>query len=69
LPPWNFVTLRPKTEDSDDLVRLPDRTVGVEEAFTELVERGATVEDEIVAKLDLGEEQSVLVAGILLKIK
>jgi len=46
-------------EDRGDLVWLPDGAVGVEEAFTELVERGATV-DEVVAKLDLGEEQAML---------
>ena len=50
-------------EDRGDLVWLPDGAVGVEEAFTELVERGATV-DEVVAKLDLGEEQAVLAAGV-----
>ena len=47
-------------EDCGDLARLSDRAVGVEEPFTELVECDASTEDEVVAKLDLGEEQAML---------
>ena len=47
-------------EDRGDLVWLPDGAVGVEEPFTELVECDASTEDEVVAKLDLGEEQAML---------
>ena len=51
-------------EDRGDLVRLADGPVGVEEPLAELVERGAAMEDEVVAELDLGEEQPVLAAGM-----
>ena len=47
-------------EDDGDLVRLTDGAVGVEETLTQLVERGATVKDQVVAVLDLREEQPVL---------
>jgi hypothetical protein len=43
-------------EDDGDLVRLTDGAVGVEETLTQLVERGATVKDQVVAVLDLREE-------------
>jgi hypothetical protein len=49
-------------EDPRDLVRLADGAIGVEEPFAELVERGATMEDEIVAELGLGKEQPIMAA-------
>ncbi len=52
-------------EDGGDLVWLADGPVGVEEPLAELVERGAAMEDQVVAELDLGEEQAVLAAGML----
>jgi hypothetical protein len=53
------------TEDDGDLVRLADGAVGVKETLTEFVERGATVKDQVVAELDLREEQSVLASRLL----
>ncbi len=38
--------------------------VGVEKTLTQLVERGATVKDQVVAELDLREEQAVLAARL-----
>ena len=50
------------TEDDGDLVRLADGSIGVEQTFAELVQRGAATEDQVVAELDLREEQPVLAA-------
>jgi hypothetical protein len=50
------------TEDDGDLVRLADGSIGVEQTFAEIVQRGAAAEDEVVAVLDLREEQPVLAA-------
>jgi hypothetical protein len=47
-------------EDRRDLVRLADRSIGVEQAFAKFVERGAAPEDQVVAVLDLREEQAML---------
>src|SRR5262249_35245675 len=52
-------------EDHGDLVGLPDGPIGVEQAFAELVEGGAAPEDQIVAELDLREEQPMLAAGVV----
>src|SRR5467141_1617099 len=51
-------------EDGGDLVRLPDSTIGVEQALAEAVEGGTTAEDEIVAVLHLRKEQPMLTAGL-----
>ena len=51
-------------EDHGDLVGLPDRSIGIEQAFAELVEGGAAPEDEVVAEFDLREEQPMLAAGM-----
>ena len=40
-------------EDGGDLVRLADGAIGVEEPLAEPVERGAAIEDEVVAELGL----------------
>ena len=53
------------TEDDGDLVRLPDGSIGIEQAFAEIVQCCTTTEDEVVAVLDLREEQPVLAAGLL----
>ena len=49
-------------EDDRDLVRSSDGSIGVKQAFAEHVQCGAATEDEIVAELDLREEQPVLAA-------
>ena len=51
-------------EDRRDLVRLADGAIGVEEPRAEPVERGAAMEDEIVAELGLGKEQPMMAAGV-----
>ena len=52
-------------EDHGDLVGLSDCPIGVEQSFTEIVQGRAAAEDEVVAVLDLREEQPVLAAGLL----
>ena len=51
----------PATEDHCDLVGLPYCSIGIEQAFTEVVHCRAAMEDEVVAELDL----RVLAAGLL----
>ena len=55
----------PATEDHCDLVGLPDCSIGIEQAFTEVVQCRAAMEDEVVAELDLREEQPMLAARLL----
>src|SRR4029077_7533375 len=50
------------TEDDGILFGLADVSSGVEQTFAEIVQRGAAAEDEVVAVLDLREEQPVLTA-------
>jgi hypothetical protein len=52
-------------EDDRDLVRSSDGSVGVKQAFAEHVQCGAATEDEVVAELDLREEQPMLAARLL----
>ena len=52
-------------EDHCDFVGLSDCSIGVEQSFTEIVQRRPAMEDEVVAELDLGEEQPVLAAGVV----
>jgi hypothetical protein len=52
-------------QDAVDVGRLPDRSIGVDEAFAEFVQCRTAMEDEIVAELDLREEQAMLAAGLL----
>ena len=54
----------PATEDHGELVGLPDCSIGIEQAFTEVVPCRAAMEDEVVAELDLREEQPMLAAGL-----
>jgi hypothetical protein len=49
-------------EDDRDLVRSSDGSIGVKQAFAEHVQCGAATEDEIIAELELREEQPVLAA-------
>ena len=44
------------TEDHCYFVRLPDCSIGIEEAFAEIVQCCSTTEDEVVAVFDLREE-------------
>jgi hypothetical protein len=53
------------TEDHSDLVRLPDCSIGIEQAAAEIIQCRTTTKDEVVAVLDLREEQPVLAAGML----
>ena len=53
------------TEDHGDLVRLPDCPIGIEQALAEIIQCRTTTEDEVVAVLDLREEQPVLAARML----
>ncbi len=53
------------TEDHGDLVRLADCSIGIEQALAEIIQCGATTEDEVVAVLDLREEQPMLAACML----
>ena len=43
----------PAPEYHSDLGGLPDRTIGVEQAFTEIVQCCSASKDEVVAKFDL----------------
>ena len=43
-------------EDHRDLVGLPDRAIGVEQALTEFIECCAAIKDEVVAEFDLREK-------------
>jgi hypothetical protein len=51
-------------KDDRDLVWLPDGAISSEQ-FSEPVQRGSTMEDEIVAELDLGEDQPKLTFCLL----
>src|SRR5206468_5577367 len=53
------------TEDHGDLIRLPDRSIGIEQALAKIIQCRAAVEDEVVAIFDLREEQPVLAVGVL----
>ena len=53
------------TEDHGDLVWLADCPIGIEQALAEIIQCRTTTEDEIVAVLDLREEQPVLAARML----
>ena len=52
-------------KDDGDLVRLSNGSIGVKHTFAEIVQRRTATEDEVVAVLDLGEEQPVLAARLL----
>ena len=52
----------PAPEDHGDLVGLSDRSIGVEQPLAEIVQRRAAMKDEVVAELDLREEQPMLAA-------
>ena len=51
-------------EDHGDLVGLTDGSVGVQQPFAHFVQRGAAMEDEVVAKFDLREEQPMLATRV-----
>jgi hypothetical protein len=50
-------------EDRGDFVRLPDRSIGIQEPLAEAIESRPPMEDQVVAVLDLRDEQPVLTAG------
>ena len=52
------------SEDHRDLVRLSDGSIGIQETFPHLVQCGATAQDEVIAKFDLSEEQTVLATSV-----
>src|SRR4029077_721106 len=52
-------------KNDGDLVWLSDGSIGVKQTFAEIVQRRTATEDEVVAVLDLREEQSVLAARLL----
>ena len=52
-------------KNDGDLVRLSDGSIGVKQTFAEIVQRRTATEDEVVAVLDLREEQPVLAARLL----
>src|SRR5215471_12114866 len=53
------------TENHGNFVRLSDGSIGVEQTLGELVQGRAATEDEVVAELDLREEQPVSTACLL----
>lgn len=53
------------TEDNGDLVGLTDGAVGIEEPFSEFVEGGPPIKDQVVAVFDLREEQAVVATGVV----
>ena len=50
-------------KDESNFLRLSDGSVHVEQALGELVDGGTAEEDQVVAKLDLREEEPVLAAS------
>jgi hypothetical protein len=62
---WRRQSIVLAAEDRRDLVWLADGAIGIEEPHAEPVERGAAIEDEVVAELGLGEEQPIMAAGVL----
>ena len=50
------------TEDHGDLVGLADRTVGIEQSLTKLIQCGPPVKDQVVTILHLREEKPMLTA-------
>ena len=49
-------------KDESNLLGLSDGSVHIEQALGELVNGGATEENQVVAELDLGKEEPVLTA-------
>ena len=55
----------PAAEDHADFVGLSDRSISIEQSLAEVVQCCTTTEDEVVAELDLREEQPMLTARFL----
>jgi hypothetical protein len=51
-------------QDHRELVGLTDGAIGVQQALAQFVESGPPVKDQVVAVLDLGEEQPMPTAGL-----
>src|SRR5215813_1054626 len=47
------------TEDHGDLIRLTDGPVGIQQPLAQIIESRPPMEDQVVAVLDLGKEQTV----------
>lgn len=52
-------------KDHGDFVGLANGAVGIQQAFSQLIQGCAPVEDEVVAVLHLGEEQPMLATRLL----
>jgi hypothetical protein len=50
-------------EDGGDLAGLADGAVGIQESLAQMIQCGASVKDEVVAILHLGEKEPVLTAA------
>jgi hypothetical protein len=55
----------PATEDHGDLVALSDRSIGIKQPLPKVVQCRAAMKDQVVAELDLREEQPMLAARFL----
>jgi hypothetical protein len=51
-------------KDHGDLVGLADGAVGIQKSLAQLIERGSSTKDQVVAILHLSEEQAVLASGL-----
>ena len=49
-------------KDGGNLIGLANRTIGIQEALPEVIQRGSAAEDQIVTIFHLAEEQPVLTA-------
>jgi hypothetical protein len=52
-------------EDHGDLIGLTDGGVGVQQSFAQCIAGNATMENEIIAILDLSKEETMLTTGLL----
>jgi hypothetical protein len=59
-----IVLADPTAEYHCDLVGLPDCSIGIEQTLAEPIDSCSASEDEVVAMLDLREEQPMLAAGL-----
>jgi len=52
------------TEDDGDLVGLSDGAIGIQQSLAQSIEGSAAMEDEVVAILELGEEEAMLTTRV-----
>jgi hypothetical protein len=55
----------PATEDHGDPVALSDRSIGIKQPLPKVVQCRAAMKDQVIAELDLREEQPMLAARFL----